>query len=59
VSQNVISMNHDTEKSKCGIHVCASVSSGTLRYMISYMISEVYDIKRISYDIDVYDIIRL
>ncbi len=33
--------------------------SGTLRYMISYMISEVPDIKLISYDIDVYDIIRL
>ena len=33
--------------------------AGTLRYMISYMISEVYDIKLISYDIDVYDIIRL
>jgi hypothetical protein len=34
-------------------------TSGTLRYMISYMISEVSDIKLISYDIDVYDIIRL
>ncbi len=33
--------------------------SGTLRYMISYMISEVPDIKLISYDIDFYDIIRL
>ncbi len=34
-------------------------TSGTLRYMISCMISEVSDIKLISYDIDVYDIIRL
>jgi hypothetical protein len=37
-----------------------TVTSGTLRYYISYMTSEIYDIsKRISYDIDVYDISKV